>query len=198
MFWIRRTSVEKALVRSAVSPSVALAISGQQLRRRCRAGWACPASSRPVHHPCGRALMLARRISLSFTAMRAQIDEMFWGPTPHSIHSILVEEGVDYARTEAPVSGGVPPADGRVGPGRPRRRSSRVSSTGARQASRLWSAHAADRSGKPVGDNDVLRSSEHQELARLRRENKQLKMGCDILAKAKAARPYPQLLQPAS
>jgi transposase len=34
-------------------------------------------------------------------------------------HPILMEEGVRYAYTEASVPGGVPPTDGRAGPGRP-------------------------------------------------------------------------------
>ena len=60
--------------------------------------------------------------------------------TPFRGHLILTEEGVRHADPEAPVSGGVPPTDGRTGckPGA-RLRSLRVSSAAARRASRLGS-----------------------------------------------------------
>lgn len=54
------------------------------------------------------------------------------------------------------------------------------------QSISTWVAQAAADNGKPVRGKDVLRSVEREELARLRRENKQLKMERDILAKATA------------
>jgi transposase len=49
-----------------------------------------------------------------------------------------------------------------------------------------WVAQAAADSSKPVRGKDVLSTVEREELARLRRENKQLKLERDILAKATA------------
>lgn len=49
-----------------------------------------------------------------------------------------------------------------------------------------WVAQAAADSGKPVRGKDALSSAEREELARLRREVRQLKMERDILAKATA------------
>ena len=49
-----------------------------------------------------------------------------------------------------------------------------------------WVAHAAADSGKPGRSRDVLSTAEREELTRLRRENKQLKLERDILAKATA------------
>lgn len=49
-----------------------------------------------------------------------------------------------------------------------------------------WVARAAADRGKPVGGKDVLSSAERDELARLRRENRQPKLERDILAKATA------------
>ena len=49
-----------------------------------------------------------------------------------------------------------------------------------------WVAQAAADSGKPGRVKDALSSAERDELARLRRENRQLKMERDILAKATA------------
>lgn len=49
-----------------------------------------------------------------------------------------------------------------------------------------WVAQAAADSGKPARGKDVLSTAEREELARLRRENKQLKLERDILAKATA------------
>ncbi len=49
-----------------------------------------------------------------------------------------------------------------------------------------WVAQAAADRGKPVRGKDILTSAEREELARLRRENRQLKMERDILAKATA------------
>jgi transposase len=54
------------------------------------------------------------------------------------------------------------------------------------QSISTWFAQAAADSGKPVRGKDVLSSAEREELARLRRENRQLKMERDILAKATA------------
>lgn len=54
------------------------------------------------------------------------------------------------------------------------------------QSISTWVAQAAADSGKPARAKDVLSSLERDELARLRRENKQLKMERDILAKATA------------
>ena len=54
------------------------------------------------------------------------------------------------------------------------------------QSISTWVAQVAADSGKPVRGKDVLTSAEREELARLRRENKQLKMERDILAKATA------------
>ncbi len=49
-----------------------------------------------------------------------------------------------------------------------------------------WVARAAADSGKPARGKEVLSTAEREELARLRRENKQLKLERDILAKATA------------
>lgn len=49
-----------------------------------------------------------------------------------------------------------------------------------------WVAQAAADSSKPVRGKDILITAEREELARLRRENKQLKVERDILAKATA------------
>ena len=54
------------------------------------------------------------------------------------------------------------------------------------QSISTWVAQAAADNGKPVRGKDVLTSAEREELARLRRENKQLKLERDILAKATA------------
>ena len=65
------------------------------------------------------------------------------------------------------------------------RRSSHVSSTLPHRASRTGWRKPPD-SGKPARGKDVLSTAEREELARLRRENKQLKLERDILAKATA------------
>lgn len=49
-----------------------------------------------------------------------------------------------------------------------------------------WVAQAARNAGKPLPGKEGLSSVEREELARLRRENRQLKMERDILAKATA------------
>jgi len=49
-----------------------------------------------------------------------------------------------------------------------------------------WLALAAREAGKPLPGKDGLTSAERDELTRLRRENRQLKMEHDILAKATA------------
>jgi transposase len=49
-----------------------------------------------------------------------------------------------------------------------------------------WLAQAARDAGKPLPGKEGLSSAEREELARLRRENRQLKMERDILAKATA------------
>jgi len=54
------------------------------------------------------------------------------------------------------------------------------------QSIATWVARAAADRGKPVRGKDVLSSAERDELARLRRENRQLKLERDILAKATA------------
>ncbi len=54
------------------------------------------------------------------------------------------------------------------------------------QSISTWVAQAAADRVKPVRSKDVLSSAERDELARLRRENRQLKMERDILAKATA------------
>jgi len=54
------------------------------------------------------------------------------------------------------------------------------------QSISTWFARAATDGGKPARGKDVLSSAEREELARLRRENRQLKMERDILAKATA------------
>ncbi|MBM3396487.1 MAG: hypothetical protein FJY37_18045 [Betaproteobacteria bacterium] len=54
------------------------------------------------------------------------------------------------------------------------------------QSISTWVARAATDSGKPLRRRDVLTSAEREELARLCRENRQLKLERDILAKATA------------
>ncbi len=54
------------------------------------------------------------------------------------------------------------------------------------QTIRNWAAQAAIDEGKPLPGKDGLSTAEREELARLRRENRQLKMERDILAKATA------------
>ena len=49
-----------------------------------------------------------------------------------------------------------------------------------------WVAQAAIEEGKPLPGKDGLTRAEREELTRLRRENRQLKMERDILAKATA------------
>lgn len=54
------------------------------------------------------------------------------------------------------------------------------------QSISTWVAQAAADNGKPARNKDVLSSAEREELARLRRENRQLRVERDILAKATA------------
>ena len=54
-----------------------------------------------------------------------------------------------------------------------------------------WVAQAAADSGKPVRGKGVLSTAEREELARLRRENKQLKLERDILANRLHGAPLP-------
>ena len=54
------------------------------------------------------------------------------------------------------------------------------------QSISTWVAQAAADGGKPARNKDVLSSAEREELARLRRENRQLRQERDILAKATA------------
>jgi transposase len=54
------------------------------------------------------------------------------------------------------------------------------------QSISTWIAQAAVDSGKPGRSKDALTSAERDELARLRRENRQLKQERDILSKATA------------
>ena len=54
------------------------------------------------------------------------------------------------------------------------------------QTIRNWLAQSARYSGKPLPGKDGLTTKEREELARLRRENRQLEMERDILAKATA------------
>jgi transposase len=54
------------------------------------------------------------------------------------------------------------------------------------QSIATWVAQAAADQGKPSRGKDVLSSAEREELARLRRENRQLRQERDILAKATA------------
>ena len=49
-----------------------------------------------------------------------------------------------------------------------------------------WLARAARDAGKPLPGKEGLSTAEREELARLRRENRQLRMERDILAKATA------------
>ena len=54
------------------------------------------------------------------------------------------------------------------------------------QSISTWVAQAAADRGKPVRGKDVLTSAERDERARLRRENRQLKLERDVLAKGSA------------
>ena len=54
------------------------------------------------------------------------------------------------------------------------------------QSISTWVAQAAADSGNPARNKDLLSNAEREELARLRRENRQLKVERDILAKATA------------
>jgi transposase len=54
------------------------------------------------------------------------------------------------------------------------------------QSITAWVARAAADSGKPLAGKDVLSSAEREELARLRRQVRQLQQERDILAKATA------------
>ena len=54
------------------------------------------------------------------------------------------------------------------------------------QSISAWVARAAADAGKPVRNRDVLTSAEREELARLRRQVRQLQQERDILAKATA------------
>jgi transposase len=54
------------------------------------------------------------------------------------------------------------------------------------QAIRNWIAQDAIDAGKPLPGKDGLTSAEREELTRLRRQNRQLQMERDILAKATA------------
>jgi transposase len=54
------------------------------------------------------------------------------------------------------------------------------------QTIRNWAAQLAIDEGEPLPGKDGLTTAEREELARLRRENRQLKMERDILAKATA------------
>jgi transposase len=54
------------------------------------------------------------------------------------------------------------------------------------QAIRNWVAQDAIDAGKPLPGKEGLSSTEREELARLRRENRRLQMERDILAKATA------------
>ena len=54
------------------------------------------------------------------------------------------------------------------------------------QSIATWVAQDAADGGKPVRGKDALSGAEREELARLRRENRQLKTERDILAKATA------------
>lgn len=56
----------------------------------------------------------------------------------------------------------------------------------AAQSITAWVARAAADRGKPVRGKDVLSSAEREELARLRRQVRQLQQERDILAKATA------------
>ena len=59
------------------------------------------------------------------------------------------------------------------------------------QSISTWVAQAAADSGKPARNKDVLTSAERDELARLRRENRQLKQERDILANSSRDAPRP-------
>ena len=54
------------------------------------------------------------------------------------------------------------------------------------QSISTWVAQAAADSGRPARNKEMLSNAEREELARLRRENRQLKVERDILAKATA------------
>ena len=56
----------------------------------------------------------------------------------------------------------------------------------AAQSITAWVARAAANAGKPVRGKDVLSTPEREELARLRRQVRQLQQERDILAKATA------------
>ena len=54
------------------------------------------------------------------------------------------------------------------------------------QSISTWVAQAAADSGRPARNKEMLSNAEREELARLRRENRQLKVERDILATATA------------
>ena len=99
---------------------------------------------------------------------------------------MLMEEGVRHADPEAPY-----PAEFRrqmvelMQAGRSPTQLAREFDCTAQSIS-TWVAQAAADSGKPVRGKVVLAIAERDELARLRRENRQLKQERDILAKATA------------
>ncbi len=93
-------------------------------------------------------------------------------------------------RTRSPVPSGVPPPDGRVGSRRARSDDLAREFEPSAQAIRNWVAEADQQEGrretKPPAAEAALSASERDGLLRLRRENRQLKLGADILSCATA------------
>lgn len=95
-------------------------------------------------------------------------------------------------KARPPVRAGVPPADRRAGACRLRPNDLAHEFEPSAQAIRNWVAEADRQEGRgtvrPVTSTGeaVLTAAEREELARLRRENKQLKLERDILSRATA------------
>jgi len=87
------------------------------------------------------------------------------------------------AQTKTAIPAGVPAQDRRVGPRRSQSPRALREFECSAQTIRNWVAQADADQGKRA---DVLSSPEREELRKLRRENRQLKLEREILAKATA------------